>query len=84
MSFLKKMEAVVLGAGSAAGWLATNAVKAALETVADKVGNGSFSDSKCNSYTARDYREKASELDGKNSLWSSGFKTTKELWNDED
>ena len=84
MSFLKKIGAVALGVGSAAGWAATNAVKAAFETTADRIGNGSLSDSKGNSYTARDYRDKASELEAKNGLWSSGFKKTKELWNDED
>ena len=81
MSFLNKLGAVAFGVGSAAGWVATNAVKAVLESTADKIGNGSL---KGNSYTARYYRDKASELEGKNDLWSSGFKKTKELWNDED
>ena len=84
MSFLKKLGAVALGVGSAAGWVATNALKAAIESTADKIGNGSISDSKGNSYTARDYRDKARELEDKNGLWNSGFKKTQELWNDED
>ena len=84
MSFIKKMGAVALGVGSAAGWLATNAAKAALEATADKLGNGTLSDSKGNSYTSRDYRDKAKDLEGKNGLWKSGFEKTKELWSDED
>ena len=84
MSFLKKLGAVALGVGSAAGWTATNAMKAVFEATADKIGNGSLSDSKGNSYTARDYRDKARELEGKNGLWSSGFEKSKKLWNDED
>ena len=83
MSFLKKLGAVVVGAGSAAGWLACNAVKAALESTADKIGNGSVTDSKGNTYTARDYRDKANSLEKKDSLWNDGFDKAKELWKDE-
>ena len=84
MSFLKKLGAVVVGTGTAAGWLATNAIKAGFEATAEKLGNGTTS----KGYSARDYRDKAKELEGKlkseDSLWKSGFKKTKELWNDED
>ncbi len=80
MSFFKKLGAVTLGVGTAAGWLASNAVKAAFEATADKLGNGTTS----NGYSASDYRSKAKEIEGKDDLWKSGFKKTKELWNDED
>ena len=83
MSFLKKLGAVVVGTGSAAGWLACHAVKAAFESTAERLGNGSATDSKGNTYTARDYRDQAKNLESKDSLWDDGFKKAKEMWSDE-
>ena len=82
MSLLKKLGAVVVGTGTAAGWLATQAMKAAMERAAGKIEDGSVSSR--NGYSASDYRDKANELGEKDDLWKSGFKKTKELWNDED
>ena len=83
MSFLKNLGAVVVGTGSAAGWLACNAVKAALEAKAEKLGNGSAIDSKGNTFTASDCRKRANAIESKNHLWDDGFKKAKELWTDE-
>ena len=57
MSLFKKIAAVSLGAGSAVGWLAVNAAKAALEAAADKVGNGSVTGKNGQTYTRSDYKD---------------------------
>ena len=76
MSFFDKLGAVVVGTGSAVGWLATNAVKATLEKAADTVGNGTSS----TGYTSRDYKNQANLLETKNELWKSGFDKAQKLW----
>lgn len=84
MSFFKKLGAVALGVGSAAGWAATAAAKAAFESTADRIGNGSITSKNGNTYTGRDYRDAAHKMESKDGLWKSGFQKTKELWNDND
>lgn len=80
MSLFKKIAAVSLGAGSAVGWLAVNAAKAALEAAADKVGNGSVTGKNGQTYTRSDYKDAAGKCD--DSVFSKGFDQAKKMWND--
>ena len=78
MGLLKKLGAVALGTGSAVGWLATNAAKAGLEAIADKVGNGSITSSSGKTYTGSDYHDAANKCNS--TVFQNGFKKAKELW----
>ena len=82
MSFFKKLGAVALGTGSAVGWLATNAAKAGLEAMADKVGSGSITTSSGKTYSGSDYHDAANKCNS--GIFQSGFKKAKELWQKED
>ena len=81
MGFFSKLGAVVVGVGSAAGWVASQAASAALDSMGDKIGKGSVSDSRGNSYTGRDYHNKARDLESKSGFFEGGFSKAKELWN---
>ena len=59
MSLLNKIGAVALGLGTAVEGIAG----AALDSIGDKVGNGSISDCKGNIYTGRDNKMKGGELE---------------------
>jgi len=82
MSLLKKIGAVALGTGSAVGWLAVNATKAAFEAAADKVGNGSVTGKNGQSYTGSDYKDAAGKC--KDDVFAKGFEKAKDMWKDKD
>jgi len=73
MSLLNKIGAVAVGLGAVVEGIAG----AALDSIGDKVGKGSISDRKGNSYTGRDYKIKGGELEDAS---MSGLKKAKELW----
>ena len=82
MSVMKKVGAVALGTGAAAGWLATNAIKAALETAAKNVGDGGRVGSDGKIYTRKDYKGAADKY--KSDIWGKGFKAAVKLWKEKD
>ena len=79
MGFLKKLGAVALGTGSAVGWLASNAAKAGMEALADKVGNG-FTSSSGKTYTGSDCHDAANKCNCYSDTCVKGFQKAKELW----
>ena len=82
MSLLKKMGAVAVGAGSAAGFVAVSAVKAAFEAAAKKVGNGTYVASNGKEYTGENYTSAAEKCNG--DIFIKGFKKAVELWKEDD
>ncbi|MBO4619392.1 MAG: hypothetical protein J5654_04715 [Victivallales bacterium] len=84
MSFLKKLGAVALGTASAAGWVASAAIKAGLEAAGDKLGNGSATSSSGRTYTRSDFQNSANQAKKGEGFFEQGFKAAGKLWNDED
>ena len=78
MSCFNKLKAVAIGLGSVAEGIASLAI----DNLGDKIGKRSVSDSNGNTYTGRDFKNKASNLENKS---FKGFDRAIELWkNDKD
>ena len=84
MSLLKKLGAVAVGAGSLAVGTAAALVQTGLESCAKKVGSGSVSDSNGNTYTSKDFDQKAEQCGNFGvGIITGGFKAAKNLWQDD-
>lgn len=83
MSVGKKVGAVALGTASVAGWLVTNLIKEGLNAAAEKVGNGSYTDSSGRTCTREDYRNAADKCNGGADFFSKGFKAAQKLWKED-
>ncbi len=87
MSFLKKLEAIVIGTASATAWLGAELTKDCCKAVSDKVGrNGSITGSSGRTYTAEDFNGSAKQAEdfanNPDSIVQKGFNKAKELWNE--
>lgn len=80
MSFFKKLGAVALGTASAAGWVASAAIKAGLEAAGDKLGNGSVTSKSGRTYTRSDFQGTADQMGKGEDTFANGFKRAKRLW----
>ena len=76
MSVINKLKAVAIGLGSVAEGIASTA----LDSMGDKIGRGSVSDSRGNTYTGRDYKDKARSLEDKS---FSGIDRAIKLWKED-
>ncbi len=84
MSALKKVTAVVLGTGSAAGYLATAAVEVSLRGAAMKIGDGNVKNSEGKTYTRKDFESAAETCKRGEEFFAKGVSKAVELWKDKD
>ena len=82
MSALKKVGAVVLGTGSAAGYLATAVGEAYLKAAAKKIGNGSVTNSEGKTFTGKDFESAAETCTRGEEFFAKGFDNAVKLWKD--
>lgn len=82
MSALKKVGAVVLGTGSAAGYLATAAGEVYFKAAAKTIGKGSVTNSEGKTVTGKDFESSAEKCKRGEEFFAKGFDNAVKLWKD--